>query len=139
MNRCPCGKTHQPPVHSPVVQFTQGQRISDQRLVLDGQDIGKHVRGFVFTVGAGQIPQVLLQLAPLQGVTIGPAESHVALDPEQHDLLVQLGWTPPGKVEEHASEEEGRKQQREPVRDGQQGRWEEGDRQEGHGELRQCG
>lgn len=65
-------------------------------LTLGGTDISQHVMGLHLWIEPGTLDRhIELHLRPGQmGVELD--DTHVLVDAETHDLLVRLGWTPPG-------------------------------------------
>jgi hypothetical protein len=65
--------------------------IGNGSLKLDGVDVSKAVRGFELSSRVGQVTTLLIDL-----VVAADADGEVALKPDVHELLIDLGWTPPG-------------------------------------------
>lgn len=63
-------------------------------LKLDGKDVSKAVRGFQLASRVGGVTVLTLDLA----VAVDADAHAVVLHPTTHDLLIDLGWTPPGGV-----------------------------------------
>ncbi|MFD6474393.1 hypothetical protein ACFWEH_12945 [Streptomyces anulatus] len=65
-------------------------------LRIDGHDISKGATGLTLTIGrAGELPELQVDLRPIDVSTAGAIEARVFLTPSAHDALVAIGWTPP--------------------------------------------
>ena len=73
-------------------------RGTNGRIILDGEDVSRGVRGGDLTFAVTEVPLLTLNLNVLEGATAS-GEVKVRIRPETHALLVQLGWTPPVAVE----------------------------------------
>lgn len=76
---------------------------------LDGQDISHAVQDVAVKMHAGDTPQVTLGLA-LHALDESDLDAEVRIPDATRDLLVSLGWTPPGeqpkprvRIENHAA------------------------------------
>jgi hypothetical protein len=72
------------------------------RVELDGRDISRALQGLSFTVDTRTLPyaraEVVLSLPVIDVSTV--SEADVLIPQATHDLLVQLGWTPPAEAKE---------------------------------------
>lgn len=67
------------------------------RVLLDGEDIAPAVRAVtVEATGRDELPRVALDLAIVELGTVSLPEASVYIPDATRDLLVKLGWTPPG-------------------------------------------
>lgn len=64
-------------------------------VLLDDIDVSKCTRGLSLDATVGELPRLKLDVLPRRGLTY---EGDVAVDVigEMRDLLIGLGWTPPG-------------------------------------------
>lgn len=62
-------------------------------LRLDGVDVSDAVSGFTLAGKAGQPTTLTLDL-----LVTADASGDVVVSPDVHELLIDLGWTPPGGV-----------------------------------------
>lgn len=63
---------------------------------LDGADVSRAVCGLTLTMKPGHLPTAVLEV-PLLDVSAGTGELNVHIPDEARDLLLKLGWTPPGE------------------------------------------
>lgn len=62
-------------------------------LRLDDTDVSKAVQGFTLSSSVGELTKLTLDL-----LVHTSAEAEVVVHPATHELLIDLGWTPPGGV-----------------------------------------
>lgn len=65
------------------------------RLAVGGHDISAVTTAVRLDLDTRNEHRLTLTLRAFP-LSAGLADAHVALEPETHDLLVRLGWTPPG-------------------------------------------
>lgn len=80
------------------LSFHQGPGRYEQVVKLDGEDISSAIRGLSFTVDAGDLPTVDLQLAVFEIEADGGFEARVHIAEETVELLKRLGWASPELV-----------------------------------------
>ncbi len=61
---------------------------------LDGTEVSHFVRGFTLEASIGSVTHMGLDVV----VTRAEVEAETVVVPEVYDLLVRLGWIPPGGV-----------------------------------------
>lgn len=66
------------------------------RILLDGRNVTGLVRGVHVDAGVGLVTTVELELAVVVAAELNGARVLAGLDAETEELLVELGWTPPG-------------------------------------------
>lgn len=64
------------------------------KLLLDGIDVSRGVRGFHLRAQAGDWTALELVVA-IDDVSLSVETPHIYIGPEAEALLAQLGWTPP--------------------------------------------
>lgn len=69
----------------------------DQVVEVDGRDISSAVSKVRISAAAGHVTEVELTLPIIELEAVGDDKAKVFLAAGCHDLLVQLGWTPPAE------------------------------------------
>lgn len=64
---------------------------------LDDQDIVRDLRGLTLTMGVDRVPVVELDVSVFEGVGLELEDVQVYIPESTRELLVRLGWTPPGE------------------------------------------
>ena len=62
-------------------------------VVIAGQDVTRLARGVNLVSGVGELTKLVIDLAP--SMVRASVQCPVAVDSATHELLVELGWTPP--------------------------------------------
>lgn len=65
------------------------------QVLIDGHDIARAVAGLTYSVKAGELPQLQVDLRNTASSEIGSTEAEVLLDSHATEALKLLGWTPP--------------------------------------------
>ena len=65
------------------------------RVVLDGADVSKGVRGLTIRAGLGQVTQVELDLSVFDVTEFESDAVQILIPDHTRDALIALGWTPP--------------------------------------------
>lgn len=79
------------------VDITLAALTSDQKVVLDGQDVSSGFNEVTVHMTVGELPTVQLK-APVWETGWTGGEANVELHPETRDALIHLGWSPPEVV-----------------------------------------
>lgn len=77
------------------IQIFTGPKDTDATVILDGQNISKGLRGYEISHMSPGRPAVNLHPAVFERTTVD-LEADVYISPEASDLLIRMGWTPPG-------------------------------------------
>lgn len=70
----------------------------DGKVVVDGQDIAKSVRGFTIRSEVNRAPSVEIDLGVHDVTTFESSHAQVLVDPTAAGFLERAGWTPPPGV-----------------------------------------
>ncbi|MER5653446.1 hypothetical protein ABT076_10565 [Streptomyces sp. NPDC002131] len=65
------------------------------QLLIDGHDIARAVAGLTYSVRAGELPRLQVDLRQAPSSEIAGTEADVLLDSHAIEALKLLGWTPP--------------------------------------------
>lgn len=69
------------------------------RVVVDGQDLSKGVRGFALRGGVGEITALELDLNLIDVTRVSSTSTEILIADEASEALIALGWTPPESSE----------------------------------------
>lgn len=67
------------------------------RIVLDGCDVSRGVRGFRVTSQCGELTRLELDLRVLDVTRLDSEETEIVIPDATRDALIALGWTPPAE------------------------------------------
>lgn len=90
------------PTHNLAIKATG---IGTAEVLLNGHDIASALTDLTLTMGVGNVPTAKLRLLLIDTTEFQDAETQILIPDATRDLLVTLGWTPPG--ENAAPEPEG--------------------------------
>lgn len=82
------------PTHNLAIKATG---IGTAEILLNGQDIASALTDLTLTMGVGKVPTATLDLLLIDTTQIQDAETRILIPDATRDLLVTLGWTPPGE------------------------------------------
>jgi hypothetical protein len=68
-------------------------------VLIDGTDIAKSLTGLTLRMGAGAVPQLVLDVQLIDVTELGSVEAEVLLGNGVAETLKKLGWTPPEEAE----------------------------------------
>lgn len=66
----------------------------DGRIVLDGHDVSRGVRGFALRAEIGRVTELELELSAVDGATFD-GEVRLVIPEGTREALIALGWAPP--------------------------------------------
>jgi hypothetical protein len=82
-------------VNQVELNFSGNGRSINDRIVIDGQDLSRHIVGVKLYARVGHVPQLVLDLLVTNKSAATAADADVHMEPDLAALLIKAGWTPP--------------------------------------------
>lgn len=80
------------------IELTVSPSGLSDRVLVDGTDLADACRGYTLRATVNEVPQLTLELDVVDQAAAVSGEAVVDVSDATRQLLVELGWTPPGQA-----------------------------------------